>query len=164
MIKLPFNNPNKAIVGILLVIGLFVAYKSCSATELEVGPTFTGQFNGGVGLVLTERVADNRIDLGVALVSDQTWDETSVTNNGNVFAAFVASKPESFWGWLPEEISIGATMWVKDNPPINGCRQGYLLGLKKRFRDFSVGIRHWSNSGICRPNRGQDLLTFGWRF
>lgn len=164
MLKLPFNNPSKAIVGILLVIGLFVAYESCSATELEVGPTFTGEFNGGLGLVLMERVHPN-IDVGIALISDQEWDGVQAANNGNAFAAFVAERPDGFWRALPDEMHIGASMWIKDNPPINGCRQGYLLGLKYRLGDnFSVGVRHWSNAGTCKPNRGQDLLTFGWRF
>lgn len=159
-----FNNPPLAILGIVLVILLFVSYKA-KATELEIGPTYTSGFNGGVGLSVIERVADGKIDLGVTLLGEQSWENVNVSNNGNVWAAYVAEKPETWVAALPSEVHIGATYWFKAESPISGCQNGYLLGLKWRLGEqFSVGIRHWSNAGTCPPNRGQDLLTFGWRF
>ena len=150
-------------IGILLVITLFVAYKA-KATELEVGAAYTGEFNGGVGLTLSERFAD-KIDLGVALFSDQQWEAVDVDNNGNFWFAYVAEKPATWVVGLPDEVHIGGGYWFKTQTPINGCKETFLLGLKWRLGDHaSVGIRHWSNAGICSPNRGQDLLTFGWRF
>lgn len=163
MMKL-FNNPPKAIIAIVAVLALFFAYKGCEATELELGPTFTGEFNGGYGLVLTERFLDNKLDFGVALIGEQEWEDVRVENNGNVFVSFVATKPEHWWNVLPTEVHAGATHWIKAQAPINGCKQGYLLGLKWRINDWSIGVRHWSNAGTCKPNRGQDLLTFGYRF
>ena len=158
-----FNNPSKAVIAIVAIILLFFSYKAF-ATEVELGATFTGEFNGGSGLVLMERVLDDKIDLGVALISEQEWEDVQVGNNGNVFAAYVAQKPDTWWRGLPSEVSIGATHWIKTQSPINGCKQGFMLGLKWRINDWSIGVRHWSNAGICKPNRGQDLLTFGYRF
>jgi len=159
-----FNNPKKAVIGILLVISLFVGYK-CSATELEVGPTYTSGFNGGVGLTLSERVFNDKLDVGVALIGPQSWEQVDIGNNGNFWFAYVAEKPDAWIVGLPDEVHIGGGYWFKTQSPINGCRQTFLLGLKWRLTEHaSVGIRHWSNAGICEINRGQDLLTFGWRF
>jgi hypothetical protein len=159
-----FNNPKKAVALIMLVILLFAAYKS-EATEMELGATYTGEFNGGYGITIIERVFDGKMDIGVALISDQQWENVSVSNNGNFFLSYVATRPENWWIVLPTEVHIGASHWIKTQSPINGCHLGYLLGLKWRVTDHaSIGIRHWSNAGTCRPNRGQDILTFGWRF
>ena len=164
-----FNNPPKTVLLILLVVGLFLAYgifnkARAETTTFEVGPTFTSQFNGGFGIVLSERVLP-RMDVGITLLSSQSWENVSVDNNGNFWAAFVTEKPENWWGFLPDEMYIGANYWVRVQEPINGCHAGYKLGMKWLVKDrYSVGVRHWSNSGICKPNRGQDLLTFGVRF
>jgi len=159
-----FNNPKPVVFAIIAILLLFFAYKA-KATEVEVGPTFTGQFNGGVGITLMERMLDNNIDVGVALIGDQEWNGRTTANNGNVFAAFVASKPET-WHWaFPTEVTIGAAYWIKTDDRLIGSELGYQLGLKWRFNEHaSIGIRHWSNAGTVKPNRGQDLLTFGWSF
>lgn len=159
-----FNNPKPVVVVIILIILLFSAYKA-NATEMEIAATYTGEFNGGVALSISERLFDNKMDIGVSLISEQEWENVSIGNNGNVWAAFIATKPDNWWMVLPTEVSIGPSAWIKTQSPINGCILGYMLGLKWRLGDHSsVGIRHWSNAGTCKPNRGQDLLTFGWRF
>lgn len=160
-----FNNPKPAIAAIILIILLFAAYKQGNATEMELGATYTGEFNGGFALTINERIFNDKIDVGVTLFSEQNWKDVHVGNNGAFWAAFVAQKPEQWWKVLPSEVSIGASSWIKTQSPINGCLLGYTLGLKWRFGDHaSVGIRHWSNAGTCPPNRGQDLLNIGWRF
>lgn len=158
------NNPKPVVFVVLVIIALFATYKA-KATEMEVGPTFTGQFNGGVGLLITERVLDNKLDLGIALIGDQEWNGQTTANNGNVFLAYVAEKPSSWVKLFPSEVSIGAAYWIKTDDRLVGSQLGYNLGLKWRLTEqASVGIRHWSNAGTVKPNRGQDLLTFGWRF
>ena len=162
--KLPFDNPKTIVFVLLGIILLFSAYKAY-ATEIEVGPAYTGEFNGGIGLTLSERILDGKIDIGIALIGEQEWNDKVTSNNGNVFAVFVASKPETWWKIAPSEISIGAAYWVNTDDRLIGSELGYMLGIKYRFGEhFSIGIRHWSNAGIKRPNRGQDLLAFGWRF
>lgn len=158
-----FNNPKKVVIVLVVFVLLFMSYKAFAA-EVEIGPTFTGEFNGGMALNYMERFGP--VDIGMTLVSDQTWEDGkySVGNNGNVWLAFIAERPENWWVVLPSEMSIGPAVWIKEYPPIAGCRMGYTLGLKWRFGQFSIGARHWSNAGICEANRGQDLLTFGWRF
>lgn len=156
-----FNNPKPAVFLIVLFLLLFFAYQAWAA-EVEVGPTYTGGFNGGVGLTFSERFS--AIDVGVSLISDQQWDGVSVSNNGNVWAAYVARRPATWWPILPSELSLGPSVWIKTQDPIAGCVLGYMLSLKYRIGQGSIGVRHWSNAGTCKPNRGQDLLTFGWAF
>lgn len=157
-----FNNPKKAVIAIVIVLALFVAYKA-KATEMEVGPTYTSQFNGGVALSVIERFGP--VDLGVTLVGEQEWENVKVKNNGLVWAGYVAERPKNWVKILPSEVAVGAGYWFQeDRPPITSCHSTFMLGLKWRVKDFSVGIRHWSNAGVCDKNRGQDVLTFGWRF
>lgn len=162
-----FKNPKKTVYMILAFLGLLVSYLYFSSdahgAEMEIGPTYTGEFNGGFALTFTERFAKN-YELGLSLISDQNWDDHEVGNNGNIWAAYVVHRPDNFWKILPSELLLGANYWIKTEAPITGCHVGYILGAKYRFYDYSVGWRHWSNSGICSPNSGQDLLTFGIRF
>jgi len=160
-----FNNPRAAVVLIIALIVLFFAYKA-NATEAELGATYASKFNSGAGIVLTERFLDNKMDVGLALIGEQDYDKenTTVGNNGNVFVTFVASKPASWWIVLPAEAHIGVAYWIETNRFI-GDELGYHLALKWHFGDhLSLGVRHWSNAGTVKPNRGQDLLTLGWRF
>ena len=161
------DNPKKAVWGILGFIALFLSYlffaPDAEAAEFEAGPTYTGEFNGGFGVVFSERFA-GKYDVGISLISAQQWENVDIGNNGNVWAAYVAKRPDNWWVFLPNEFSLGPSAWIKTQSPINGCILGYHLGLKYRIGDASIGIRHWSNAGSCRPNRGQDLLTVGWRF
>lgn len=161
-----FDNPKKVVYLLLAFVSLFLAYlffaDDAEAAEFEVGATYTSEFNGGAAIVLSERFG--KFDVGLTLISDQSWEQVHIGNNGNVWAQYVAVKPDKFWNWLPEEIAIGPSIWYKHESPIADCHPGYTLSLKKRFGDFSVAIRHWSNAGICDVNRGQDALTFGWRF
>lgn len=165
-----FDNPKKTVYVIVAFIVLFISYLAfapeAEGAEIEVGPTFTGEFNGGFALVFSERFA-GKYDVGLSLISEQDWDDDyrHVNNNGNVWAQYVVQRPERFWKVFPSEIGIGPSVWIKNQDPISGCNLGYILNLKYRFGpDFSVGWRHWSNGGACKPNHGQDLLTFGWRF
>lgn len=156
-----FDNPKWVVAGILLVILLFVAYQA-KATEMELGATYAGEFNDGYALSLVERFG-SKFDVGVTLIGEQNYKDGVVENNGSVWFGYVAERPKSWVKGLPSEVTIGAAHWVETNRFI-GCQQGYMLGLKWLFGSLSVGVRHWSNAGICKPNRGQDVLTFGWRF
>lgn len=158
-----FNNRKPVAIAVLVFVLLFASYQAF-AGEFEVGPTFTSEFNGGAGLTYSQRVMP-KLDLGVSLISSQEWDDgrVSIGNNGNVWLAFVAERPAS-WRYVPHELTIGPSVWIKTQSPINGCVLGYTLGFKYRFGDWGVGWRHWSNAGTCKPNRGQDLLVFSRRF
>lgn len=165
--KLPFNNPKPVQAAIVLLILSFLAYmyfNQAEAGEFEAGPTFTGEFNGGAGIVYSERVLNDKLDIGVQLISEQSWDDKQVGNNGGVWTAFIAHKPERWWRVLPDELSIGASYWIKTDEHLIGCNLGYQLGFRWRFGQWSIGPRHWSNAGTCKPNRGQDMLTIGFRF
>jgi hypothetical protein len=162
--KLPFNNKKATLYAIIAVIVIFLSYKA-KATEVAVGGTYTSGFNGGMGIILSERVMKDKIDVGLSLISDQTFNGKTTGNNGNVFADFIAVRPESWWKVLPSEVTIGGAYWIKTDDRLIGSQLGYKLGLKWRINDgLSVGIAHWSNSGTVRPNRGQDLGYVAWRF
>jgi len=163
--KLPFNNRKGVIVAILCLILLFISY-GVFATEVEVGPTFAGEFNDGMGLVLTERVADGKIDLGMAIIGEQNYAKENLIleNNGNFFAVFCQTKPKSWFVLFPADVCIGGAYWIHTSRFI-GDELGFHLALKWRIGEHaSINLRHWSNAGTVKPNRGQDLLTFGWRF
>lgn len=157
-----FDNPKKAVVMIVIVIIMFFAYKA-QATEAELGATYSGEFNDGYSLSLIERFADGKIDVGITVVGEQKYRDMIVENNGAIWLGYVAKKPDNWFAALPAEVTIGAAHWIETNRFI-GCQQGYMLGLKWRYKSASIGIRHFSNAGVCKPNRGQDMLTFGWSF
>lgn len=159
-----FDNPKAAVIAIVIIIGLFFAYKA-NATEFEIGLTYAGEFNGGTGIVITESVADGKIDIGIALIGEQTYDKENLVlgNNGNVFFAFCARRPGKWSAFLPD-VCIGAAYWIQTSRFI-GDELGYHLALKWHITEHaSIGVRHWSNAGTVKPNRGQDLITFGWSF
>lgn len=156
------NNPKPVVIAIVVIIVLFGSYKAF-ATEMELGATFASEFNGGYSLSIRERFID-KIDVGVTLVSEQDYKGTTLSNNGVIWAAFVAKKPETWWKVLPSEVAIGATHWIETSPFI-GCQQGYMLNLRWRLPgNWVAGVWHGSNAGVCKPNHGQDLLTLGWDF
>ncbi len=160
-----FDNPKGAVIGIVIVLLLFFAYKA-KATEAEIGPTYSGEFNGGAGLIVTERIFDNKIDFGIALISEQDFDKENLRldNNGTVFAAFVATKPDKWWKGFPTEVHLGPAYWIHTSRFI-GDELGFMLALKWHIgKHQTINIRHWSNAGTTKPNHGQDLLTWGWRF
>ena len=163
-----FSNIRRKFYLVLGFVPLVVVVSTFSpethAAEFEIGPTYTSRFNGGFGITFSERFA-GKYDLGLSLISEQKWEAVHVSNNGNFWAAYVMHKPSRPWRVLPSEFSLGANHWFKNQSPINGCKVGYVLAFKYRFgNDFSIGWRHWSNGDSCVPNRGQDLMTFGWKF
>lgn len=167
-----FNNPPKAVIGIVIVILLFVSYAALAEDEhleIAVGPTYTSEFNGGAALSLSKRFHRN-FDVGLSIISAQEWERVDIGNNGTIWMRFVAHRPEDWTPLLPLEVHIGANYWFKEQAPINGCQEGYLLGLVWQLPQWgivpnTVGIDHRSNGGTCNgANRGQDMLMFGWRF
>lgn len=161
-----FNNPKPVVYIILALIVLFFAYKA-NATEAEFGATFDSKgFNEGIALGVSERFLDNKLDLGLFLIGEQKYkkEDIIVGNNGNVTLAYVATKPETWWIILPTEAHIGAAYWIETNRFI-GSQMTFNLALKWHIgKHASFGIRHWSNAGTVKPNRGQDMITIGWRF
>lgn len=155
------DNPKPVTVIVAVFISLFFLFLSFSANasdgRLELGPTYTGEFNGGAGLIYTERLK-GKYDVGIALLGEQKWDGKTTGNNGNVFGQRIVKYKKA-------ELGLGAAYWIKTDDRIIGCKLGYTMMLRWNFTDrLAASIRHWSNAGVCKPNRGQDLLTIGWRF
>lgn len=160
------DNPKPVVYAIVLFLVLAFSYRACSADDgyLEIGPTFTGGFNGGVGLMYSERVSPHW-DFGLHLIGEQTWNGAVTGNNGGLTVSYVFKRPDSFFRFLPDEMHLGPAVWIETDDRLIGCQLGYNLGIRYRLGSrFHLGIRHWSNAGVCKPNRGQDLLVLGARF
>lgn len=156
-----FKNAKPTVYIVLAFLIAFFLMRSCEAEAsegtIEIGPTFTSQLNGGVGLVYTERLA-GKWDVGVMLTTPQQWEAVpTVKTNGGLFVQRVV-KYKAF------EMGLGAAGWINTSR-IVGCHMGFALSVRYNISPrIPLTIRHWSNAGSCDPNRGQDLLTIGWRF
>ena len=164
-----FDNPKKAVYIILAFVLLFLVYLEWGPTadgaEFEIGAAHTGEFNGAVAIVFSERFKDV-FDVGITLIGEQQWEQVDppIGNNGNVWAQYVAKRPDNWWRILPSELGVGAAYWIKTDRLIIGCHVGYWLSIKWRVKKWSLAWRHGSNAGICDSNRGQDLVLIGRRF
>ena len=166
-----FQRIKPVLILVVCFLLLFFAYRSANAEGfVEVGPTFTGEFNGGMGITYTERLY-GRFDVGVMWISDQDFSGRNTPTNAGVMGKFVAERPDSFWKILPDELHLGAAYWVDTDDRVIGCHLGFALHIRYYITDsLHTGISHWSNGGSCTDqdgesiNRGQDLLVFGWRF
>lgn len=157
------DNPKPAVFLILIFVLGFFTLRGCEAEasegRVELGPTYTGEFNGGFGLIYTERFK-GKWDIGIALLGEQKWDGITTGNNGNVFGQRIVKSPKERF-----EMGIGAAYWINTDRNLIGCHLGFTLSARWNITDrIPLTLRHWSNAGTCRPNRGQDLLTIGWRF
>lgn len=156
-----FNNKPGAVVLILLFVAAYLWSRNAEAEELtgafELGATITSaEFNGGYGLVYTERVADVW-DIGLQLMSDQQFEDKDIGNNGGFMVQRIVERGK----W---EMGLGGSYWIETSNVI-GCHTAFAMNIKYKFsRNWHASWRHWSNAGICEHNKGQDLLTIGWRF
>jgi hypothetical protein len=154
----------KAKPGVYLVLAFVIAFvmmRSCEAEAaegtIELGPTYTSEFNGGAGLVYTERLGKHW-DVGLMLMSPQQWEQVpTVDTNGGVMVQRIVT-------YKKLEMGLGAAGWINTSRLV-GCHVGFALSIRYNFSPrVPLTIRHWSNAGSCERNRGQDLLTIGWRF
>ena len=146
-----FDNPKPVVYAILAFLILFFSIRSCEASTVELGPTLLN----GVGLVYSESIG--HYDVGVMLISDQSWDGIEEGNNGGVFAERMVRKGKFSMG-------LGAAGWVATSR-IVGSNLTFHMSIHYDINDsWRVNYRHWSNAGITDHNRGQDLLTIGWKF
>lgn len=147
-----FDNPKPVVYAILLFIIAFFSVRSCEASQVELGATLLD----GYGLVYTESVG--KFDVGVMLISDQNWDDTQTAgNNGGVFG-------ERLVRYKKFSMGLGAAYWIGTSKVI-GSNLTFHMSLHYDLNDrFILNIRHWSNAGSTDNNRGQDLITLGWKF
>lgn len=156
----PFNNPKLVIITLVIFLGLFFFLRSgeAHAGAAEIGLTYTGEFNSGVALVYTERLA-GKWDIGTKLISKQNYNGSTIENNGGIFGQrIVSTKNKRF------ELGLGFSYWIKTSDLI-GCHAAWDMSVRWNITDrIPLTVRHNSNAGICENNRGQDMLTIGWSF
>jgi len=146
------DNPKPVVFAIVLFLVAFFSIRSCEASQVELGPSLLN----GYGLVYTESVG--KFDVGVMLISDQEWDNgVTAGNNGGVLVQRMVKYKRFGMG-------LGAAGWVSTSKVI-GAHLGFHLSLHYELSDrFNINVRHWSNAGTSDQNRGQDLITVGWKF
>ena len=145
-----FDNPKPVVYAIILFLVAFFSIRSCEASSVELGPTLLN----GYGLVYAEDVG--KFSVGVMLISDQTWDGIEEGNNGGVFA-------ERLVRYKQFSMGLGAAGWIGTSRII-GAPLGFHLSMHYDVGRFNLNYRHWSNAGTSLQNRGQDLITVGFRF
>jgi len=152
-------------VGLLMLAFILLRCSPANADEavFDVGLTYTSGFNGGTAFTYTERLAD-KWDIGLKVVSEQTFGGVTVRNNGGVFAQRIVKTPDRFWRIAPDEIGIGFAYFIGTSRLI-GCHGAFELSVRWDITDrVPLTYRHNSNGSICDRNRGQDILSIGLRF
>lgn len=140
---------------------------------IGVGTTYY-DFNWTRGLVLpaTLELDDSRWELGAFRF------QTDQHNPGSTNPVFA----HPYWGFTPMRrwqvlhrgrarlyLGFGANYRTElDYLEPTHWNFAYLIALRfsadGRGRSFELGVRHWSDFWIRKPNRGQDLLTLSYAF
>jgi len=148
------DNPNKAAIAVVIFLVLFFSLRSCDAeaASVELGPSLLN----GYGLVYAEDLGEDW-SAGMMLISEQEVYNQTIGNNGGFFITRMVRKNDFSMG-------LGIARWVSTSRVI-GAELGFHLSLHYNLLGrYSINYRHWSNAGTADQNRGQDLLTIGWRF
>ena len=156
--KALFDNPKPVVFGILIFLVAFFSIRSCYGSGVELGPTLLS----GYGMVYSESIGEQqKWDVGVMLISEQSWDGNVAGNNGGIFI-------ERLVRYKRFSMGLGAAGWIGTSRLI-GTQLTYHMSLRFLLPGdrFTLNYRHWSNAGTTPdegPNRGQDLVTVGWIF
>jgi Lipid A 3-O-deacylase (PagL) len=191
--RAPQMSPNPAsemmMKSRLSVLGLTMALAgtpslSCAATrpENESGQFLDGQFSIGGGstyqydgskgtslALVTWTWADDRYELAaIRFLSRQVKRDAVLENPDWVFHA------ERRWSLLHNSAGRlflgGGAAYKNETDDINGSRLNFTEELLWRFPwrpaagEFELAIRHMSNAGLKKPNKGQDFITVVYGF
>lgn len=163
-----FNNGKRAtkwIVTFIILLLIWFAYESKAEATVEAGITaISAKYSNGNSLILTERF-NNKWVIGLGLISDQVYKDSKIRNNPVFFGQRLVYGPGIFKN---VGLGIGAG-YLGNTSEINGSKFNYMLSaeyFKPRsgiIPDYFI-LRHLSNAGSTPPNKGQDLLSFGYVF
>ncbi len=162
---LPFGNkPEVVVILVIFAVGFFWI-RGCNAAEtmLEYGAgVLSGEYSEGQYISIEERFDEGRYSVGFTLMGEQVCQcgEGLVPVDVNI-AIYVSRNV--FWKRL--ELGIGIAWWESINRAI-----GSHLTLQPRIairitENFDLRLwTHNSNSGLSKPNLGQDRIGFSYRF
>lgn len=158
-----FQNPKQVVVLItvfvLLLLLLFSVKSRGSDLTVEGGAALLRGETPTLGLTITWPQAgpvDTDYELGFQLVGQSDGDSGPQPNAIMVHGALVD-------GWKNFEAGLG--FYAHNVDWEYNCDFGFHLLARYRFTErLGMQWRHYSSAGSCRPNKGRDLLTLGWRF
>lgn len=162
MIKLPFNNPVKAVVGIVLFLIAFLAFRACEGAEstAQIGTAIASSEISGVAIGYSETFY-GKWEVGAMLYSEQEFRKPEGNLKIGHNAIFHVGRVVT---WKRVELTLGLAYWQNTNR-LGGCHTTFSLAAATRVWSRAwLMWRHFSNAGTCKPNSGQDSLTIGWRF
>lgn len=165
--KLPFNprNPKTqllvAAVVLLLLAGLATMARADPYAQSSAGSAIVRGEAAAIDLAIVYPEAgpgDSSYAVGVTLIGESTFQGATQRNN-------FAWRAELVDGFGRFDVGIGVAV-MQNEDAFNSCDLQFTLALGYRLRRWpvTVGLRHFSNSGTCSPNKGRDLLLVGWRF
>lgn len=153
------KNVSKTVIAIVLFLAVFFWWRSAEAGELELGATGIGSdFSEGAMLYYGERFAE-KWDVGIGVTSEQRYKGVDVGINAFVTVQRIVKDP--WWGKI--ELGVGIAGFQNTNRAL-GCIFTFHPSLFYSGDRFGIGYRHFSNSGSCEPNAGQNGLMFRWSF
>jgi hypothetical protein len=147
---------------ILMTFGFCMEAKG-GEVSMEVGGTFlSGEYSKGGYIYLQEEFLE-KYYVGGGYISEQRFADRGENKHDvqeNIFIQ--AGRNLHIHG--PFSISLGAAYFNATNRALSS-NLNFTLGVQFDIGDnVTFQIRHWSNGGSSRPNLGQDVIGFGWRF
>lgn len=159
-INLPFNQGNrKTQMGVLAVLILLLA-AFCTNARAESYASF------GVGSTLVRGEAP-MIDLTITYPEAGPKDADYAIGVSFIGGSeFNGTQPNQF-AWRAEvldglgkfDVGLGIA-YLQNVDTFNGSNTNFTLSLHYRFQHWKVSVRHYSNGGTIKPNKGRDMLYF----
>lgn len=164
--KLPFNPGNlktQLAVGALVLLILFGFATKCHSAEPYIQFSAGSTIYRGPATVLDMAVinpafaGDTALEVGITLIG-----ESALYGDQPGQIAWRAQLVDGFGRF---DVGLGAA-YLRNTDVYNCGGMNFALSLAYQFRFLPITARlgHLSNAGTCRPNKGRDFLTLGWRF
>lgn len=150
---------SKTLAALLLFVTLYMWWNAAEAGMLELGPTMVGSDLSEGGMLYYGERFDDKWDVGIGLISTQEYKGLDIGQNAYITAQRIVKDP-----WTGRvELGLGIAYFQNSNRGL-GCNFTFQPSVTYAGDRFTVGYRHFSNGGSCRPNAGQNGIMFGWRF
>lgn len=163
-LNLPFNQGNrKTQLGVLAVLILLLT-AFCTTARAEpyasfgVGSTIVRGEAPMVDLTITYPEAgpkDADYAIGVSFIGGSEFNGTQP----NQFAW----RAEVLDGFGRFDVGLGVA-YLQNIDTYNGSKTNFTLSLGYRAEKWKVTLRHYSNGGTVKPNKGRDMLYFSYVF
>lgn len=164
-----FQNPSKAVIGIVVfiaaLVALFVIVKRGNADELsrqvltiEAGSAMLRGETPTLGFTVACKLC-GPVNTDYEYGFEMIGTSSHYRDNLNV----IQLHAQIVDGWKNAELGLG--FYYLSNPQEYVCQFGFHLLARWRFTErIALQWRHSSSGGSCSPNAGRDLLTVGFRF